>query len=256
MKKTRIFPSHFRESSTIPVISTNQPKTLLRKRKQNLNSDIQSFLNENTNQNLPNISLSPKTNETNINHTNNSLTTIQQSKTKRFTKPLKKIVNIHLYQVKPFSQHMLLRLRSNKNIMNNNTCLDNLSTSNLNRTNDIKYRKHIHSMSECFVNNNKLMKRGIACKSESTLKSISRDNVKQASLMFQGENYFKKQFMPILNKINCNNYNNNNKNAKEKFLKYIERNLKQSRKLYVQNNISSSRGNRQKIRKSYDPQQT
>ena len=148
---------------------------------------------------------------------------------------------------------MLVRLRSNKNILNNNTCIDNFSTTNLNRTNDLRYRNHMHSMSECFAGNNRLMKRGIACKSESTIKSTSRDNVKQSSLMFHGENYFKKQFVPILNKIN---YNNCNKNSKEKFLRYIESNLKQTRKLYVENHISCLRGNRQKLRKSYNPQKT
>ena len=72
-------------------------------------------------------------------------------------------------------------------------------------------------------------------------------------IMISGGNYFTKQCTPKTKHIDIN-FNTPPKDKKEIYLRYIEKNLKQSRKLYIQNNFSCSRGDRQKKRKLYNPQ--
>lgn len=126
--------------------------------------------------------------------------------------------------------------------------LESLSISNSPKMNLVKLKKHID---ETFGMTYNIFKhRNENAKVDNTQITNNKvNNNKSPILIINGGNYFTRQCSPKSKHININF-----KNKKEIYLQYIERNLKQSRQLYIQNNLSGSRGNRQKKRKLYNPQ--
>lgn len=284
--KIKKITSHSLDS---PILLTNQSRDLLiNNRKNNLNSDIKIFLQDNPIEKTP----TPKTDQ----FLWKSLNNLTKSKLQKNSNDNK--LSINLYKLKPLSQQIISNLKpkykcdnninksanyneyanehskfqNNSNYSSLNKLklanvpkmkikLESISISNSPRMNLIRFKKLMHNISGCSSSSIKLGQKQTDCKNyNSSKKKTNNNNNKEnhfikSPLKIVGEKCYINQQTSKIRTIqkNVNNINDMKKQQKKRYLQYIEGNLKESRKLYIQNNISCLRGNRQIMRFSYNP---
>ena len=269
-----------------PIILTNQSRDLLiNNRKNNLNSDIKLFLQDNPVEKTP----TPKTDQFPWRSLNNL------TKTKLQKNSNDNNLSINLYKLKPLSQQIISNLKpkykcenninksanyneyvneysqlqNNSNYSSLNKLklanvpkmkikLESISISNSPRMNLIRFKKLMHNISGYNSSSIKLGQKQTDCKNYNSSKKKNNNKENhfiKSPLKVVGEKCYINRQTPKVRTIqnNVNIINDMKKQQKERYLQYIEGNLKESRKLYIQNNISCLRGNRQKMRFTYNP---
>ena len=269
-----------------PIILTNQSRDLLiNNRKNNLNSDIKLFLQDNPIEKTP----TPKTDQ----FPWRSLNNLTKSKLQKNSNDNN--LSINLYKLKPLSQQIISNLKpkykcenninksanyneyvneysqlqNNSNYSSLNKLklanvptmkikLESISISNSPRMNLIRFKKLMHNISGYNSSSIKLGQKQTDCKNYNSSKKKNNNKENhfiKSPLKVVGEKCYINRQTPKVRTIqnNVNIINDMKKQQKERYLQYIEGNLKESRKLYIQNNISCLRGNRQKMRFTYNP---